>query len=128
MKRKIRPLYVALPVGMRSVAWETDCMINAFPIPKLSIHQEIVSYFGQKKQGISLRCIRNIVTSIGRRNPILSKEGSSWYSMQEILPLLILVVAAIGCILYDKCLYKRAKKQGKKYYISPISLKKYRIY
>lgn len=48
--------------------------------------------------------------------------------MREILPLLILVVATIGCMAYDKWMYKRAKKQGKKFYISPITFRKYRIY
>ena len=47
--------------------------------------------------------------------------------MQEILPLLILVVATIGGILYDRWLYKRAVRQGKEYYISPISLRKFKL-
>jgi hypothetical protein len=47
--------------------------------------------------------------------------------IQEILPVLILVVATVLMIGYEKWMYKRAKKQGKKYYISPISFRKYKI-
>lgn len=79
MRERNRLLYVALPVGMMLVRWGTDCMMSAFPIPTASILQGTVSSFGQKKQGISQRCMRNTVTSIGRRNPISLREGISLY-------------------------------------------------
>jgi hypothetical protein len=40
---------------------------------------------------------------------------------------LIWLALLAGTIFYEKYCYKRAKRQGKKYYYSPISLKKYRI-